>query len=76
MLTLTGRGEAGELGARLLKVIASTPVVTTAGPLAVTASIGCVVLGDGALDAHAMLEAADAAMYEAKRSGRNRVCVA
>ncbi len=76
VLTLTGHGGAGELGARLLRAIASAPVATAAGPLDVTASIGCVVLSDVAADAHAMLAAADAAMYEAKRRGRNRVCVA
>jgi diguanylate cyclase (GGDEF)-like protein len=42
----------------------------------VTASIGVTGLPGQAATAAAMLEAADRAMYRAKRSGRNRICLA
>ena len=38
----------------------------------VTASFGCAVYPDSALDAAGLLKAADQALYEAKRGGRNR----
>lgn len=60
---------------RLRQVIAATPVASSAGQVTVTASLGVAELGPGE-DMSAMLERADAALYEAKRSGRNRVVVA
>jgi diguanylate cyclase (GGDEF)-like protein len=62
---------------RLCAYIAGTPVETHQGPVAVTASIGVAALGgaDGEPSLRALLQRADMAMYEAKRSGRNRVCV-
>jgi diguanylate cyclase (GGDEF)-like protein len=42
----------------------------------VTASIGVAVFPDHSNDAEALLRAADAAMYQAKRDGRDRVRVA
>ena len=43
------------------------------GPLRVTLSAGVAVFGHGAEDAPALVAAADDALYEAKRSGKNRV---
>ena len=48
---------------------------TGGGPVAVTVSVG-VALASAGTDAVALLAAADAALYEAKRAGRNRVAVA
>ena len=43
----------------------------------VTVSLGVVAMPDSGVGEHnAFLAAADKALYEAKRSGRNRVCVA
>jgi diguanylate cyclase (GGDEF)-like protein len=42
----------------------------------ITASIGVAVYPDDATDASRLLEAADAAMYDSKRAGRNRVSCA
>lgn len=48
-------------------------IVTAPTAMPVSASIGIATPPDGELDARAVLERADAAMYLAKRSGRNRV---
>ena len=55
--------------------IAGRPVPTRRGDLTVTISSGVAALDDcsnGSLDQ--LLERADAALYQAKRSGRNRTC--
>jgi len=76
VLTLNGSAGASGLAEQLRGAIGGVPCHTAAGPLEVTASIGCVVLRDGLTDAQELLQAADGAMYEAKRTGRNRVCLA
>ncbi|NWK94903.1 sensor domain-containing diguanylate cyclase [Sphingobium lactosutens] len=45
-------------------------------PLHVTASFGVAVIGHGRLNSHAWIAAADAALYDAKRGGRNAVILA
>lgn len=64
-----------QLAERLRELIASTPYLAEHGPIAFTASLGLSVL-DGTL-AHIDqgLERADAALYYAKRHGRNQVRV-
>ena len=63
---------AGALAERLRAVIAENPIVVGGTRLNVTASLGvaCTTDGRGFRD---LVDAADAAMYEAKRGGRNRV---
>ena len=61
------------LANRLREALAQTPALTSAGKVTVTISIGMVMLsGD---DATRSLSRADEALYLAKNSGRNRVCV-
>jgi diguanylate cyclase (GGDEF)-like protein len=66
--------DGGALGERLRAVIANTPFMTAAGPIAVTASLGAVALLAGAgVDGGHAIARADAALYQAKDAGRNRV---
>jgi len=61
---------------RMRRLCAETPVATAESKLLVTASFGVATI-DGVApspeDAEAMLRAADKALYESKRAGRNRV---
>jgi diguanylate cyclase (GGDEF)-like protein len=61
-----------ELAERLRAAIAAAPVEAGGARLAVTVSLGCATLGPGE-PADALLARADARLYEAKRSGRDRV---
>lgn len=62
---------------RIRTVIAAEPIVTTDGPIDITASLGVAVCDwERPVDAESLVRAADAALYRAKASGRNRVEVA
>ncbi|WOI55895.1 sensor domain-containing diguanylate cyclase [Palleronia sp. LCG004] len=77
-LLLPGQGIDGamRIASALREAIARTPVETTRGEIRVTASMGCAELDevDGSTDD--LIELADARLYQAKRSGRNRVLAA
>jgi diguanylate cyclase (GGDEF)-like protein len=64
--------ESAELAERLREAIEAAPW----GGVPITMSFGVAGSGGGGFDYDAVLDAADAALYEAKRTGRNRVCVA
>jgi diguanylate cyclase (GGDEF)-like protein len=62
------------LAERLRDRIAARPFVTSSGrEVPVTVSVGCAVYPAQGNDAPSLLKAADIALYEAKRTGRNRV---
>ena len=67
------RGGEARLGERLREVIAATPFPTAAGPLAVTVSVGVARALDVEEAPATVFRRADAALYEAKRAGRDRV---
>jgi diguanylate cyclase (GGDEF)-like protein len=58
---------------RLHRAVGAEPVHTDAGPLAVTVSVGLAAAVDD--DVHTLLTVADAALYDAKNAGRDRVAV-
>src|SRR5207248_1105986 len=68
---LAGAALAGE---RFRRVIADEPFATDAGSIAVTVSVGAAArtVADSR-SANELLQMADEHLYEAKRSGRNRV---
>jgi len=68
--------EAAQLAERLRIQVAALPLFWEGEPFAVSISLGLTQAGKGENDFHAMLERADAALYQAKESGRNRLVVA
>jgi diguanylate cyclase (GGDEF)-like protein len=69
-------GEAAGLAERLRQEVCGEPVPTAAGPLQVTISVGMAYLDRGGVHLRQLLARADAALYEAKQNGRNRVATA
>jgi len=63
----------GLLAERIRHVVGHEPIVTDAGDVQVTISVGVASAHPGCEDLQSLLKAADAALYEAKRGGRNRV---
>ncbi len=71
----TGNTDVGSLFERTRAAVADTPIPTTAGDLSITVSFGVSRWRDGETTDE-LLAAADAALYQAKSAGRNRVVVA
>jgi diguanylate cyclase (GGDEF)-like protein len=65
--------QAREVAERIRARVAAEPVAAGAAAVPVTVSIGVASLGADAADGPSLLARADARLYEAKRSGRNRV---
>ncbi len=75
LVVLSGYEEASDKEAeRIRQAVSAEPVSTAEGQIPVTISLGVASSGQ-AQDLEAMLRAADAALYQAKRGGRNRVVV-
>lgn len=74
----TGREGALEVAARIRAAIVASPIslIVGSGEIEVTASLGVATSAPGsAPDAKSLIAAADAALYQAKRRGKNRtVC--
>jgi len=70
--------EAVEIAEKLRRSVSQAPLEGAPGqePLFATISIGVASYGADATDSAALLEQADRALYEAKRSGRNAVRIA
>ena len=63
-----------ELGERLRQQVHDNTFVFQQDRIKVTISVGCAVLSDTDRNAGELLKRADERLYEAKNSGRNRVC--
>ena len=77
LLPETDLQEAAEVAERLREIIARTDVVMEAGlPLHFTISIGVATLKEKGINLDTLFNLADQALYQAKATGRNKVCVA
>jgi diguanylate cyclase (GGDEF)-like protein len=76
LVTPHAGGSAVDLAERLRQAVSGDPVPTAAGPLPVTISVGLAHPGDGEQDLRQLLTRADEALYQAKQTGRDRVCIA
>ena len=72
----TNSEELGRAAERLRQAVADSPIEIGGNALAVTASFGAAMVDPTRRDAAAVIAAADAALYRAKRSGRNRCAIA
>src|SRR4029077_11360224 len=61
------------IGERLRAAIAAESIETPTGAISVTASIGIATAVGASVDVERLIARADAALYAAKRTGRNRV---
>jgi diguanylate cyclase (GGDEF)-like protein/PAS domain S-box-containing protein len=73
LLPNTDQASAIEIAERVRRTIAATPIPTSAGPLALTVSLGVACWEPDLADLVAAVDRADVALYAAKRAGRNRV---
>lgn len=73
LLPQVGRGSAEEVAERIRAGLEAQPVEDKGRQIRVTSSIGIATYPDDGLDPDALLAKADAALYEAKRCGRNRI---
>jgi eukaryotic-like serine/threonine-protein kinase len=76
LLTPQTGASAVELAERVRQVVSARPVPTAAGLLPVTISVGLAYQDGGEQDLRQLLARADKALYQAKQTGRNRVCFA
>lgn len=60
---------------RIRSFLANEPIMTPGGQsLRITTSVGLASANSGDVDIHTVLQRADKALYEAKKTGRNRIC--
>ena len=76
LLPLCGPREIHDTAEKLRAAIARSPIATEKGCIDMTASFGCAVIDCHVADAATVIAEADAALYRAKKEGRNRVASA
>jgi diguanylate cyclase (GGDEF)-like protein len=74
ILPMTKLDEAFAAAERLRKAIEGMKIDYEGKPISVTMSFGVAALGSQPMEVDGLLKMADEALYEAKRTGRNRCC--
>lgn len=74
ILSETNKDGAGLAAERLRQAVENKRIKIYDEDLQVTVSIGIAIFPDDGIDIPALIEKADGALYQAKQSGRNRVC--
>lgn len=72
----TDRKEAEQLAQRLLSTANTCQIQIDGGEMSISVSIGLASYPTHATDAEEVLRKADEAMYHAKRTGKNQICIA
>ncbi len=67
--------DATAVAERLRQIVASTPTQTARGEISITISLGVAELSEDMDKLETLIDRADQALYQAKKSGRNRVVV-
>jgi diguanylate cyclase (GGDEF)-like protein len=75
LLPCTNTREAAQIAERCRMAIAEESFSTTIGKIDVSASVGVATASEEINSSDLLIAAADERLYEAKRSGRNRVAV-
>jgi diguanylate cyclase (GGDEF)-like protein len=76
LLPATDSGEAVAVAERLRKSVANMQLTITTGlSIDFTISIGVATLNNKKINIDSLLHQADIALYEAKNTGRNKVCI-
>ncbi|MFQ5343176.1 MAG: GAF domain-containing protein, partial [Anaerolineae bacterium] len=75
LLPESGLTTARPVAERLRRQVERAAIDTDRGPMTITISLGVAMLDETCADLEALLERADQALYAAKQTGRNRVCV-
>jgi diguanylate cyclase (GGDEF)-like protein len=76
LLPETDAAAAQQIAERLRQCVAETPLFTQNGVVNFTISVGIASMTEEISTLAVLLDRADTAMYQAKKSGRNRVCIA
>lgn len=73
LLPETDLDQARTVAERLRRAVTATPLAAAARPISATVSIGVAVVTETINDISDLMKAADQALYDAKRAGRDRV---
>jgi diguanylate cyclase (GGDEF)-like protein len=75
LLIETGESEAFLVAERIRRSVEGKKYKAYDENLKITVSIGCATYSASLFEASLLIDSADAALYQAKRMGRNRVCI-